>query len=626
MEAQGPLGSSNLDAELRLELDALASAGRLRNVQGRPKGLVDFTSNDYLGLASHELVIEAAQEANARYGAGGRAARLLGGGASHSELENLGAEWLGEQAALFFPTGYQANLGLLTSLAGEGDVVLSAAANHASIIDGLRLSKARVVIFDHRNPDDLERKLKDHGPSKRRIVAVEGIYSMGGDRPPLEEIDALCQKYDAHLVVDEAHSVGVVGPGCRGAAATLKDDPNTRMVARTITGGKALGAGGALVVGSRAVVDVLLNCSRSFIFTTAAPPSVSASFAAAIRVLQSSTELGQRAREGAADLAEKLGLPVPDAAILSLLLGDEAVAVKASEQLLDLGFDVRAVRPPTVPVGTSRLRIVAHAFNDRDDRSALVRALNKCGVAAKILVPEAVPTVPLAPALMIAGTDTDVGKTVAAALCTRALRLRGKVHYWKPVQTGDDSDSDTVARLAGLDGHEVLRPAWELPLPASPHEAAIDAGVSIESSRIGEALFSLRKTLTESRMVVELAGGLMVPYSVTEEAGRHSADLQVDWLRRMGAPFVLVARSGLGTLNHTLLSLEVLGARHMVPRAILLLGDKHESNASTLRDLANGTPVLEVPRFKQLDVESLDRWLADPQGDGPRLCDVLFRP
>ena len=626
MEAQGPLGSSNLEAELRLELDALASAGRLRNVHGRPEGLVDFTSNDYLGLASHELVIEAAREASARHGAGGRAARLLGGGAGHSELERLGAEWLGEEAALFFPTGYQANLGMLTSLAGEGDVVFSAAANHASIIDGLRLSKARVVIFDHGEPDDLERKLRDHGPSKRRIVAVEGIYSMGGDRPPLEAIDALCQKYDAHLVVDEAHSVGVVGPGCRGAAASLKDDPNTRLVARTITGGKALGAGGALVVGSRAVVDVLLNCSRSFIFTTAAAPGVCASFAAAIRVVQGSAELARRAREGAADLAKKRGLPAPDAAILSLLLGDEGVAVKASEQLVDLGFDVRAVRPPTVPVGTSRLRIVAHAFNDTDDRNDLVRALKKCGVAAKIKAPEAAPTAPLAPALLIAGTDTDVGKTVAAALCTRALKLRGKVHYWKPVQTGADSDSDTVARLAGLDGHEVLRPAWELPLPASPHEAAIDAGVSIESGRIGGALLSLRKTLTESRMVVELAGGLMVPYSVTEHAGRHSADLQVDWLRRTGAPFVLVARSGLGTLNHTLLSLEVLRARHLVPRAILLLGDKHESNASTLRELANGTPVLEVPRFERLDVESLDRWLADPHGDGPRLGDLLDRP
>lgn len=623
MEARKPVGSSNLDAELRLELEALASAGRLRNVDGRPEGLIDFTSNDYLGLASHEAVIEAGREACARHGAGGRAARLLGGGAGHAELERLGAEWLGEQAALFFPTGYQANLGLLTSLAGDGDVVFSAAANHASIIDGLRLSKARVVIFDHGNPDDLESKLRDHGPSKRRIVAVEGIYSMEGDRPPLEAIDALCQKYDAHLMVDEAHSVGIVGPGCRGAGASLKDDSNTRLVARTITGGKALGAGGALVVGSRPMIDVLLNCSRSFIFTTAATPGVCASFAAAIRVIQGSPELGERARSNATNLAKRLGLPVPDAAILSVLLGEESVAMKASEDLLELGFDVRAVRPPTVPPGTSRLRIVAHAFNGPDDRDALVRALKSCGVVAKIKSPKPAPATKLAPALVIAGTDTDVGKTVAAALCTRALKLRGKVHYWKPVQTGDDSDSDTVKRLAGLDGHEVLRPAWELPLPASPHEAAIDAGVSIESSRIGAALFSLRKTLPESRIVVELAGGLMVPYSISERDGLHKAELQVDWLRRTGAPFVLVARSGLGTLNHTLLSLEVLRARHLVPRAILLLGDKHTSNASTLRELANGTPVLEVPRFEQLNVESLDRWLADPHGDGPRLGEVL---
>ena len=211
MEAQGPLGSSNLDAELRLELDALASAGRLRNVQGRPKGLVDFTSNDYLGLASHELVIEAAQEANARYGAGGRAARLLGGGASHSELENLGAEWLGEQAALFFPTGYQANLGLLTSLAGEGDVVLSAAANHASIIDGVRLCKAKRYRYANSDMGELEQALKASADARYRLIATDGVFSMDGIVARLDRVCALAERHGAAVMVDDSHAVGFMG-------------------------------------------------------------------------------------------------------------------------------------------------------------------------------------------------------------------------------------------------------------------------------------------------------------------------------------------------------------------------------------------------------------------------------
>lgn len=603
---------SGLRAELAAELASLKLSGRLRNVAARSGGVqapVDFTSNDYLGLATHPLVVEAGRKAMAEHGAGGRAARLLGGGAGHSDLEAMAADWLDEEAALFFPSGYQANLGLLTSLARAGDVVFSAAANHASIIDGLRLAKARVVVFDHTDPADLESKLRANQNANRRIVAVEGIYSMDGDLAPLASIDGLCAKYDAYLVVDEAHAVGLVGQGNRGAAQALTTNPATRLVARTVTGGKALGAGGALVVGSQELIDILLNRSRSFIFTTASTPALAASLAAAIAVVQNEPELGGRAKMHAATLAAFLGLDAPDAAILSVVLGDEQVALDASEALWKRGFDVRAVRPPTVPVGSSRLRIVTHAFNTDDEVEKLAIALQQLGLEAQIQAPMRGERSPLAPTVVIAGTDTDVGKTVAASLVVRALKNAGSIRYWKPVQTGDDSDSKTVERLAGLDEHEVLRPAWELPLPASPHEAAAAAGVEINSSPIGEKLTEFRMAAPDSHIVVELAGGLLVPYSIK---GR--VDLQADWLKRLALPTVLVARSGLGTLNHTLLSLEAMHTRHLAPAMILLLGPPHASNGQTIRALAPNVPVIEVPILTSLDPGGLDNWLDSSSG------------
>jgi 8-amino-7-oxononanoate synthase len=610
---------TDLSAELAAELEALDLAGRLRSVEGRagasaaPNAPIDFTSNDYLGLASHPRVIEAGRAAMARYGAGGRAARLLGGGAGHGELESLAADWLGTEAALFFPSGYQANLGLLTSLARAGDVVFSAAANHASIIDGLRLAKARVVVFDHRDLIELEEKLRTEPASKRRFVVVEGVYSMDGDLAPLAALDSMCKRYDAYLIVDEAHSVGLIGPGMRGAAHALTNDPETRLIARTITGGKALGTGGALVVGSRVLIDVLLNRSRSFIFTTASTPALAASFAEAIAVVKDEPELGRRALVHARALATALDLPVPEAAILSVVLGDEQVALKASTALWNLGFDVRAVRPPTVPAGSSRLRIVTHAFHTKSEVERLAQAFRDLDLIRQIQVTPASREqvhAPLAKAVAIAGTGTDVGKTVAAALVSRAYKGTGDVCYWKPVQTGADSDSETVRRLAALDKTEVAEPSWQLALPASPHEAASAEGVSVRPEGLAAALLELRKGAPTSRLVVELAGGLLVPYAIQDG----HADLQVDWLRRVGVPAILVARSGLGTLNHTLLSLEAMRTRHLVPVMILLIGPRHDSNAKSLRELSDGTPVIEIPVFQVLDTNTLDDWLRSSTG------------
>jgi dethiobiotin synthase len=211
----------------------------------------------------------------------------------------------------------------------------------------------------------------------------------------------------------------------------------------------------------------------------------------------------------------------------------------------------------------------------------------------------------------VAGTDTDAGKTVAAAVLTRALGLaRKQVHYWKPVQTGVDSDSATVARLAGLAAHQVQRPAVELPLPASPHEAAAAAGRELRPQLVFEGLGGLRRMLAPAPLVVELAGGLLVPYTAPD--GETPPTTQLDWLAAERLPLVLVARSGLGTLNHTMLSLEALAARHLRPRALVLVGEPHASNRSTLAAWS-GLPVLELPQLAPLDPGAVDavarQWL-----------------
>ncbi|MCB9914111.1 MAG: dethiobiotin synthase [Planctomycetes bacterium] len=212
----------------------------------------------------------------------------------------------------------------------------------------------------------------------------------------------------------------------------------------------------------------------------------------------------------------------------------------------------------------------------------------------------AAPAAPVRRPLVVVGTDTDVGKTVASALLVRAAARCGPVTYWKPVQTGDDSDTDTVRALAGGTAARFLAPEHGYPLPASPHEAAADAGATIDVDAL-EATFAAHARATDGALLVELAGGLLVPYDDTRT--------QADSLARLRPRLVLVARSGLGTLNHTLLTLEALRARRLEPEALLLVGDEHPSNRETLRRMGGVAHVYEVPRFAPLDAAALDAWL-----------------
>ena len=585
-----------LDTELARELEAWDEAGLRRRLSDGPSAGADFVSNDYLGLAQHPDVVAIARLALEEFGAGAGAARLLGGGTgAHALAERQAATWLNAEAALLFPSGYQANLGVVGALAGRGDTVLSDALNHASLIDAARLSRARVEVYGHRDLADVERRLQRARGARRRLVVTEAVFSMEGDLAPLAELHALCAAHDAWLVIDEAHSAGLLGPSGSGAWNALDLEPE-RLAARILTGGKALGVAGAFAVGTQALVDVLLHRARTFLFTTAPSPAVAGGLTRAMELARDAD--GDRARvlSLATGLAQDLGLPQPAAAIVPLPVGEPEAAVTLAADLARRGLAVQAVRPPTVPPGGSRLRLALHASNTEAEVDDLARGVRAAGWRA----PE-VETSALAPALFVVGTDTEIGKTVVSALLLRAARRAGPARYWKAVQTGDDSDTETVGRLAEAEPHELLRPAWSLPLPASPHEAAADAGLELEPERLVQGLDSLRRLVPEALHLVELAGGLLVPYTLSST--------QADWLEHARLPLVLVARAGLGTLNHTLLTLEALRARYLEPRALFLVGEVHDSNRETLRTMGHVERIYEVPPFEPLHTAALDTWL-----------------
>lgn len=590
--------SAELDAILRDEMTRWESRGLRRSTERPAESTVplerEFTSNDYLSLAHDPRLVEAARDAIERFGVGGRAARLLGGGCELDlHAEEACADWLDAEAALLFPSGYQANLGLLGGLAAPGAAIFSDRGNHASIIDAARLSRARVHVYRHSDVAHLEELLRAERSASRRIVVTESVFSMDGDLAPLDELHELCVRHDAHLVIDEAHAVGLLGPRRAGAWSAI-DSKGSRLAARLVTGGKALGVSGSFVTGSGALREHLVNHARSFVFTTALSPAISGALCRAIEIARSEDDRARRALEAACTLARRAGLPAPAAAIVPFEVGASGAALELATRLRGQRFDVRAVRPPTVPEGSARLRVACHAHNGHAAATALGNLLAR--EPRRQTVVRATST--SSGTLVVAGTDTDVGKTVVSALLARAASRLGPVTYWKPVQTGDASDTAAVGRLAGPDVR-LSRPRHEFPLPASPHTAARAAGSHIDIDDLQRTFIGLRAE-SSGTLIVELAGGLLVPYD-----DRHT---QADFLKRLDARMVLVARAGLGTLNHTLLTLEALQHRGLLARALFLVGDRHAANAATLRE-RTGLVVHELERFATLDTGTLDAWL-----------------
>jgi 8-amino-7-oxononanoate synthase len=332
--------------------------------------VVSFASNDYLGLSAHPAVIAAATAALERWGAGAGASRLVTGSRPvHTELEQALAEWKGTDAAVCFPTGFAANLGALSVLGGPDVRVLSDELNHASIIDGCRLSRSQCSIYRHGDTGHLSDLLREH-PATPTVVVTDTVFSMDGDAAPVEEIAALCRRHGALLLLDEAHAV--LGPHL---PTTLTSDPDLTLV-RMGTLSKTLGALGGFLAGPRDVIDLMVNLARPYIFTAGITPADTAAALAALRVLRSSE--GDALVRRLAALVAQVGAPGSAAAvspIIPVILGSEQRALEASAALLADGLWVPAIRPPTVPAGTSRLRVTLSAAHTDNQVAQLVAAL-----------------------------------------------------------------------------------------------------------------------------------------------------------------------------------------------------------------------------------------------------------
>lgn len=359
--------TTELQAGLR-ELESRSQRRTLAEVGG-----VNLCSNDYLGLAENPALKEAVLHAmGGAVRMGGTGSRLLSGHAAvWNEVEEEFAEFAGSEAALYFGSGYAANIGLLTSLAGKDDVIFSDALNHASIIDGIRLSGARKLIYPHRDMGALEAALKEnHNAPGRKLIVTETVFSMDGDVAPVDEIVALGEKYGARVIVDEAHATAVHGPGGRGIAARAL--PAGKIVAAMHTCGKALASAGAFVCGSAILRDHLINHARTFIFSTAMPAYMAAQIRAALRLAiamdRERAELISRSADFAASLCREGWETMGSATqIVPAVIGENDLALAAAESLQQSGFAVRAIRPPTVPQGAARLRFsLTHRISATD--------------------------------------------------------------------------------------------------------------------------------------------------------------------------------------------------------------------------------------------------------------------
>jgi 8-amino-7-oxononanoate synthase len=352
------------------EFDAFGPGGAL---EGRP--VVSFASNDYLGLSAHPAVVAAGIEALRRWGAGAGASRLVTGSRPvHTALERALAQWKETDAAICFPTGFAANLGALSVLGGPEVRVLSDELNHASIIDGCRLSRSQLSIYRHCDVAHLA-ALLEMDPATPTIVVTDTVFSMDGDVAPVHEIAALCRRHGALLLVDEAHAV--LGPHL---PRHLTHDPGLTLV-RMGTLSKTLGSLGGFLAGSRDVIDLMVNLARPYIFTTALTPADAAAALAALGVLRSPEGDALVAR--LADLVARVDVPrrrgeaggAGASPIIPVILGSEERAIKASASLLAEGLWVPAIRPPTVPVGTSRLRVTLSAAHTDQQVTRLIQAL-----------------------------------------------------------------------------------------------------------------------------------------------------------------------------------------------------------------------------------------------------------
>ena len=336
------------------------------------KEILLFCGNDYLGLSHDPRVIEAARRTLATQGVGAGAARLISGTTEfHTRLESELAKWMAAERALVFGAGYLANLGVLTALAGEKDLVVMDKLSHASLIDGARLSGAALRVFPHKNLSRLEEILKGASGFRRRVIVTDTVFSMDGDTADLEGLVSLKERYDSLLIVDEAHALGIFGK--RGSGLSEERGLENQIDVRTGTLSKALGVFGGFAAASETLIESLVNFSRPFIFATAPPPALAAAALKALEILQSEPDLRKKLWQNVKRIGDRqTGVCSP---IIPIILGDEKRTVEISERLLEKGILIPAIRYPTVPRGKARLRLTVSAAHTEADLNQLFQAL-----------------------------------------------------------------------------------------------------------------------------------------------------------------------------------------------------------------------------------------------------------
>jgi len=377
--------------EYARELDAIEAAQlkrTRRNVQAmrgahltvNGREMLAFCSNDYLGIAQHPALIEAAQRGAAQWGVGATASPLVcGHSASHEALELELAQFLGLPRALYFYAGYAANIGLVPALVGRGDALFCDALNHACLIDGARLSRAEIHVYPHADLAALERQLAE-SHATRKLIVTDAVFSMDGDIAPLPELLRLAEQHDALLLIDDAHGFGVLGPRGRGTAAHFGLRSTRLLVMGTLS--KAAGAAGAFVAGDAMLIELVMQRARSYIFATAAPAMITEALRASLRVIEADEWRRERLRAHVQRLQQSLAADAGAGRLLTsptpiqpLVIGDNAAALQRMGALWQQGLWVPAIRPPTVPAGTARLRITLSAAHEDADVQRLIDAL-----------------------------------------------------------------------------------------------------------------------------------------------------------------------------------------------------------------------------------------------------------
>jgi 8-amino-7-oxononanoate synthase len=619
-----------IEARVRAELLNLEHGGLLRTLHA--PGGIDLASNDYLGLAGHPLIRARVAEALLRYGCGSTGSRLLRGHRDcFTEIEQRFAQFKGTESALYFSSGYLANLAVLSTFPQPGDIIFSDASNHASLIDGMRLSKAQRVIFPHNDVGALQeamlRAMRDEPSAGQRFIVTESLFSMDGDIADLRAYAGM----GAALIVDEAHAAGVYGE--RGSGLIEHYGVENSVFLSVNSAGKGLGVAGAFVAGPAWAIEYLIQRARPFIFSTAPPPAIAAGISAALDLIAAEPERRQNVLALAQHLRRKIDVP-GSSQIIPLIFGENRRACEAAEALQAAGFDVRAIRPPTVPSGTARLRISVNAQLSASDLDRFAETLSTKttwragfspgGASAPVPIGGALASLPerdssptrtkvrppiassTVRGLFVTGTDTGVGKTVVSAALMSRFRGRMALRYWKPVQTGIEQDDDTaeVQRLSGCSEDELFREGVRLRHPVSPHLAAAWAGERIDAQVLSRLV---RHLVYPGRWVIEGAGGVLVPLNDSETI--------LDLIAALNVPIVIVARSTLGTINHTLLTIAALRAHGLCIAGIVMTGEEADNQRAI--EHYGGVRVLgQMPRFNVVTPETVAQWAAgclDPE-------------